>query len=177
LNKTAEAQIETLGMRPAVSGDPPLRGHRFLILLLSLAVLLTVEGCSSFSRALGGKVTVTVELDERLNQDFPLAVDIVIVYDHDLFDELKELTAQTWFEMRRQYRLDHEPGSIEVDSREWVPLDESRAAPEPYRIDHRPGAKGAVVFANYFNPGAHRVVIEPLSDIELKFGESEFQKK
>ena len=99
-------------------------------------------------------------MDGCLNQDFPLAVDIVVVYDKDLYGELKKLSAEDWFGQRAQLRLENEPKKLEVTSKEWVPPCPSCPArckeptlPGPVALKFRIGARGGIVFANYFNPG------------------------
>lgn len=147
------------------------------LLLLGLAGLLTLTACSGFtakvSRRFGGEVSIGVELDPRLNRDFPLAVDFAIVYDKELYGELQKLTADEWFSQRDQYRLDNEPAKLEIHSWEWVPPCAGCAAPGTQVVDHRLGARGGVVFANYFNAGEHRIVIEPLKAFSLRLGETE----
>lgn len=149
----------------------------YALAALAVAALLTLSACSGFtskvSRRFGGKVNFDVELDSRLNQDFPLAVDLVIVYDKALYAELQKMASTEWFEKRDQYKLDGEPSKLEVSSWEWVPPPDcdSCPGPESRTVDYRIGAHGGVLFADYFNPGVHRIVIEPLKAFTLKLGE------
>ncbi len=164
-------------LRPRRSRPAPAGARRRLPLLLVLAAVLLVTACSGFmskvSRRFGGKVSYDVEIDQRLNRDFPLAVDFGIVYDKELYAELKKLSASDWFAQREQYRLDNEPEKLEIHSREWVPACAGCTRPDTQVVDYRLGAHGGIVFANYFNPGIHRIVIEPLSAFTLKLGETQ----
>ncbi len=167
-------------MRPATPVDRSPQGARRpagRLTLLGLAALLTLTACSGFtakvSRRFGGEVSFGVELDPRLNRDFPLAVDFAIVYDKDLYKEVQDLTAEEWFSKRDQYRLDNEPAKLEIHSWEWVPPCADCPAPGTQVVDHRLGARGGVIFANYFNAGEHRIVIEPLKAFSLELGETE----
>ena len=174
-------------MPPATPVKPPARsvdrspkaasGNPRRLLLVGVAALLTLTACSGFtakvSRRFGGEVSFGVELDPRLNRDFPLAVDFAIVYDKDLYAEVQELTAEEWFAQREQYRLDDVPAKLEIHSWEWVPPCPDCPAPSTQVVDHRLGARGGVIFANYFNAGEHRIVIEPLKAFSLKLGETE----
>ena len=145
--------------------------------VLAISALLSLASCSGFtskaSRRFGGKVRFDVELDSQLNKDFPLAVDFVVVYDKDLYAKLQKLSAVDWFKEREVYRRDGEPKMLEVSSWEWVPPPDCASCPGPgtQTVDYRVGARGAVLFANYFNPGVHRIVIEPLKAFTLKLGE------
>lgn len=154
-----------------------VRAARTLAVLV--AVALTLAACSGFtekiSRRFGGKVSFDVSLDPRLNQDFPLAVDFVVVYDKDLYKELQKKQASEWFKEREQLRQDNEPEHLEVRSWEWVPSPHCPQcpAPETQVINYRLGAQGGVVFANYFNStGPHRRVVEPLDPFTLVLGET-----
>lgn len=145
------------------------RARAGLIAALALASL----GCSGFTDVVrsrfGGKVRVEVYNAPDLNRDFPLAVDFLVAYDKGLYEELKELDAQTWFANRDQYLKDFE---AELDSHYWEWVPGRRVAPQKLR--YKLGARGGVVFAHYFTPGAHRVAIEPLKGFILRLGESGF---
>ncbi|MFQ5525120.1 MAG: hypothetical protein ACE5GX_02555 [Thermoanaerobaculia bacterium] len=146
---------------------------------LFLAACVLLGACSGFtakiSRRFGGDVPFTVELDSLLNHDFPLAVDFVVVYDKGLYEELGKLTAANWFEKREQYRSDNDPEKLEVHSWQWVPPSDCPPCdgPGPQVVKHRLGAQGGVLFANYFNAGDHRHLIEPLKSFALVLGETE----
>lgn len=156
-----------------------LRRCRALHLAPSLlALCLLVAACSGFTRRVellfGGEVTLYLRLDSRLNQDLPLAVDFVVVYDPDLYTELAKMTAADWFARKGQLAQDHTPRHMEVSSWEWVPPDCSCCrGPGAQTIEYRVGAEGGVLFANYFNPGTHRIKVEPLRSFTLVLGETE----
>ncbi len=169
----------TPSMRPAALLHR--RAGRWQLLPLFLVALLAVSACSGFGarigRAFGGKLDFAVELDSQLNQGFPVAVDFVVVYDRELLAAFGELTAHDWFEQRERLRLDHEPRSLEISSWELVPSCDGCAAPGPFSVRYRGGALGGVVFANYFTPGAHHILIEPLRPFALQLGESGFEHR
>ena len=162
---------------------PSLRRSRVPHLLPPLlALCLLLSACSGFTqkvkRRFGGELTFDVQLDSQLNEDFPLAVDFVVVYDPDLYAKLGKMSASDWFGQRRQLQADHAPDRLEVRSWEWVPPEcNSCPGPGPQTIDYRIGAKGGVLFANYFNPGTHRLVVEPLGAFTLALGRTEASKK
>jgi type VI secretion system protein len=152
----------------------------FSTLLLMLFALSMVTACSGFSDKIksrfGGKVSFMAQLERELNQDFPLAVDLVIFYDKELLDEIGKLSAREWFAQREQSVADNEPERLEVHSWEWVPPRQRGGSTTGIIVvDHRLGAHGAIVFANYFTPGDHRFLIDPLESFTLELRESDFE--
>lgn len=161
MNDGPSRRVSRLGRRHYTCG---------LALLVAAALGLSCSGFVDVVRLrFGGKVWMDVVVDAELNRDFPVAVDLVIPYDKGLYEELKKIKAETWFESRDQYLKDFEK---KVDSHysEWVP----GVHIEQLRLRYKLGARGGVVFAQYFTPGAHREVIEPLKGFRLLLGESEF---
>src|SRR4051794_525080 len=119
------------------------------ILLLALAL-----GCGTSRRSLfGGDVAVRVEADPGINQDSPVPVELVIVYDKDLLAQLAGMTARDWFQKREQTRKDH-PGDDELVSMSWEVVP-GQSLPEA-SLSFGSGARGGLVFADYFAEGAHR---------------------
>ena len=73
--------------------------------------LLGALGCGTGSRSLfGGDIAVRVDADAKINQDSPVPVELVIVYDKDLVEKLAGVKARDWFAGREQFRKDH-PGT------------------------------------------------------------------
>lgn len=152
-------------MRPTKS--LVIRAARTVELLVLLS--LTLGACSGLN-----EVTFDVRLDHNLNQDYPLRVDFVVVYDEELYAELKTLSAADWFDQRNRRAKDNAPKNLEINSWEWVPPTcDGCGGPAPRTVDYRLGAQGGIVFAGYSSPGVHRIVIEPLANFTLELGESE----
>jgi type VI secretion system protein len=142
----------------------------------ALAVFLTgcpkpkvkVPGVTGKARDLKLSVHVSPEANGRN----PVALDLLLVSDKELLKELKKMTASQWFERREQIVLDHpKKGELVVVSREWSPG--QVVAPEGLKVAAE--TKAAVVFANYFNPGEHRAVLDPRRDILIKLGEEKLE--
>jgi predicted component of type VI protein secretion system len=118
------------------------------------------------------KIEVTVRVAPNANGGNPVAFDLLLVSDKELLKELQKMSAVDWFEKRSQIILDHpKEGDLAVSRWEWVPgqvvhLDEVRVAPE---------VKAAIVFANYFNPGEHRAVLDPRRDVRITLGEKKLE--
>lgn len=161
------------------------RGKTFLLRVVAAAGLAALAalfaGCPKGPKVVtkrlpGGpkesKIEVSVRVAQNANGGNPVALDLLLVSDKDLLKELQKMSAGDWFEKRAQIMLDHpKDGELSVSRWEWVPgqvvrLDQVRVAPE---------VKGAVIFANYFNPGEHRAVVDPHRDVRITLGESKIE--
>jgi len=114
---------------------------------------------------------VRVEIAESANDDSPVAVDIVLVYDRFLSERLLTMPARQWFATRDQIMRDYllEAG-VACWSWEWVPG--QRVGDIELAV--RSGARTAFVFAGYHTEGAHRVRFDPLTDIALRIDKTDF---
>ncbi|MCP3959011.1 MAG: hypothetical protein GY719_14260 [bacterium] len=159
------------------------RGHRsrprpvpgWLALALLLAAGVGLGACSgTFTKTrqmFGGKVVIEVAVDEKLNEDFPIEVDFLVIYDRDLLAEIQKLDAATWFDDERKQYLSSFQDRLDLHHWEWVP---GRSV-EPQSIRHRLGARAGVVFARYFSTGDHSATIDPLKPFYLDLGETDFE--
>ena len=154
---------------------------RAAVFLAAAALAAALTGCPKGPKVVtkrlpGGpkesRIQVRVQVAPNANGGNPVALDLLLVEDKELLKKLQEMSAADWFEKRAQIILDHpKEGALVVSRWEWVPgqvirLDEVRVAPE---------VRGAVIFANYFNPGEHRAVLDPRRNVLLKLGESKLE--
>jgi hypothetical protein len=147
---------------------------------LALAALLT--GCPKapkvVSKRLPGtaketRLAVKVHVAAAANGGNPVALDLVLVSDKDLLKELQKMTASDWFAKRSQILLDH-PKAEELSVRQWEWVPGQVVAPDSLRI--APEMKTALIFANYFNPGEHRAVIDPhAKGVLIQLGEDKLE--
>jgi predicted component of type VI protein secretion system len=160
----------------------PLRGRASLSACAALALACALlTGCPKapkvVTKRLPGTVKertlkVSVNIAQEANGGNPVALDLVLVSDKDLLKELQKMTAGQWFERREQIVLDHpKRGELVVVSREWAPG--QVVAPDSLKV--APEVRAAVVFANYFNPGEHRAVLDPRRDFLIKLGEEKIE--
>ncbi len=114
------------------------------------------------------KLDVKVNVSPKANNNNPVAVDLVLVRDKKLLQELMKMSASEWFEKRRQVELDN-PKETELDAGrwEWVPGQEVKL--DKVRVKFE--VVGGIVFAHYFNTGAHRAPIDPRKGIRITLGE------
>jgi type VI secretion system protein len=146
-------------------GHWSLSCFRVLCRGIYLSLLLGALGCGTGSRSLfGGDVAVRLDADPKINQDSPVPVELVVVYDKDLLAKLAGMTARDWFQNREQTRKDH-PGEDDFVSMAWeiVP---GQSMP-PQALSFASGARGGVVFADYFSDGAHRARVDPHQNLRI----------
>jgi type VI secretion system protein len=133
------------------------------------ALLLTSCGLvRGTQRMFGGKLPMEVTVAPEANDNSPVAVDLLLVYDKKALEKLQALSADKWFAGREQYRRDLD-GDLEVFSWEWVPGQQVARQQAPYR----PGVKASLVFADYFSPGDHRVLVDHRRPFRLVLGEKD----
>jgi type VI secretion system protein len=147
----------------------PGRSVRTAVLCVALSGAAFITACSVKQKvrsAFGGQLPMHVIVAPDANEDSPVAVDVVVVYDRKLLDELLKLSAAQWFAAKAQFIADHDQ-RIGVQGWEWVPGQKV----QPISIDYRSGAKEVVVFADYHTDGAHRVVVQPQQAFRLVLAE------
>lgn len=156
---------------PCRSPWPRRRTVRGLALLLAA---LSAAGCSSFGldRWFGGKLAVRVTVAPDLNELSPVAVELLVVYDKKLLATLQQMTAEQWFQQRDQLLQQYSQARHELDhwKWEWVP---GQVVPQQV-CKYGIGARGALVFADYFSPGDHRASVDPFRPLLLNLGADGF---
>jgi type VI secretion system protein len=138
---------------------------------LCAGIVLATANCSMTHKvrsAFGGMLPVQVTVAPQANEDSPVAVDLVVVYDKKLVDELLKMAASQWFTSKAQFMADHDR-QIAVQGWEWVPGQKV----DPLTIDYRAGAKTVILFADYHTDGDHRFVVQPQQPFRLILAERE----
>src|SRR3954451_24355452 len=135
---------ERCGRRPACSASKA-----------AIAMMLVLSACSTGAKVrsmFGGLLPMQVSVSPALNEDAPVAVDLVVVYDAKLLEALLKLPSSEWFAKKPQLLKDH-ANALDVQSWEWTPG--QQVAPPP--ITYHAGAKKIVLFADYQSDGEHRL--------------------
>lgn len=126
----------------------------------------TVPGASGES-----KLNLKVHVSPQANNNNPIAVDLVLVSDQNLFKELMKMPASEWFEKRNQIRLDYpKEKGLSAGSWEWVPGQVVQLDPMLVKLE----ITGGLIFARYFTPGTHRARIDPRKMTVVNLGAEEF---
>src|SRR5215213_8540008 len=160
-----------------LKNDRALR--RALLSACALVLPLLLSGCPKgvTKRLPGGpkdgKLDLRVRVSPRANGENPVALDVLLVSDKELLKELQKMSASDWFAKREQIILDHpKEGQLVVRRLELVP----GQVVEPSRLVVPSEVRAGVVFANYFNPGEHRAVLDPRArDVKINLGEDKLE--
>jgi type VI secretion system protein len=144
-------------------------GRRGSLSLVAAAVaMMVVSGCSTGKRVrsmFGGLLPVQVQVAPDVNEDSPVAVDLLVIYDQKLADSLLKLPSTEWFSKRAQYVKDY-PKELALQSWEWVP----GQSVDPVTIAYHLGARKVILFADYRTDGEHRAAVEPQQPFRLVLG-------
>ena len=149
--------------------------RRSLLLVGGFVALLFLTACPKVKvpKKIPGtsgesKLDVKVHVSPKANNNNPVAVDLVLVSDKKLLQELMKMSASEWFEKRHQVQLDYpKETGLTAGSWEWVPGQQVKLD----RLTVKFEVVGGVIFANYFNAGAHRAPIDPRKGILVTLGE------
>ena len=148
------------------------------MVVLTLAALVLMSGCGLVRGAavgtralLGGNLRVQVRIAQDANQQNPVAMDLLLVYDKQLLKQLLKMSARDWYSKRRQVRRDYPRGTgFDVWEWEWVP---GQSVPEQ-SLPLKAKARAAIIFAHYLVPGEHRARIKPRQSITITLGKTAF---
>src|SRR6185436_15401361 len=148
------------------------RGHRLVCSKCQtvIAMMIVLAACSAGATKVrsmfGGLLPMQVKVSPALNEDAPVAVDLVVVYDAKLLDALLKLPSAEWFAKKPQLLKDH-PNALDVQSWEWTPGQQVA----PASVAYHAGAKKIVLFADYQPEGDHRLTVDPQQPFLLLLGE------
>lgn len=113
---------------------------------------------------------INIQVSPWLNEDNPVRMDVLVVYNEEMLKGLLTITAKDWFKRRDQFRLDF-PAGYDVWEWELVPGQTVESLP---LSDDVLRAKGAVVFAGYRTDGEHRARIDSMGNVMILLGEKGF---
>ncbi len=135
--------------------------------LLALGTLLGSCSPGIVARSLfGEELDITVRVDSVANNEFPLAMTVLYVYDEDQFKKFLKYSARQWYDERQGLEEAQQDDPVfEAFDWEWIPGQDTSVA-----VPFRTSAVGALIFANYFTEGQHRVRIDPYTDISVECG-------
>lgn len=139
-------------------------------------ILVSCGGAKKVTSAVPGsqgraaqKFSIQVNVADGANENYPIAMDLVMVTDKKVVPEIAKLSAKDWFERRMQIQRDFQ-GKVSVASWEWVPGQHVG----PISIEVNPQTRVAYVFANYINAGGHRAVVDVKAPVVVNLGPQDF---
>ena len=162
---------EDLGFFKNTASAPRPRRRSRLLVIACLGLSLVAGGCGLLNRTkslFGGKLPIQVFVASDVNQNSPVAVELVIVYNKKFLDKLLEMSAKDWFERRVQMARDF-PKAFKSQAWEWVPGQEV----DPIEMSVKRGARAGVAFADYFSAGPHRIQFDPHKPLRLELRDDE----
>jgi len=160
-----------------IAVTPQLMLHR----VLYRAFVGALVACVAIGLASCGvtkKLTTTVDADRvevraatDANDNSPIAVDILLVYDVDLLAKVAELPAVDWFAMRDQLKRDF-PQGMDVWEYEIVP---GTSVVHELTVVDRYRAYGGIVFCDYPGPGDYRLRFDKLKRVYIRLLADHFE--
>jgi type VI secretion system protein len=114
---------------------------------------------------------VAVEAEPNANQNSPVAIAVLVVYEDDVMNDLSKLTATQWFEQAEQRQRDN-PDGTDFDILAWEVMPGQRIKELDLELQGRE-ARG-LVFADYYSEGDHRSRFNPTKTILVVLGVSDF---
>jgi type VI secretion system protein len=153
-------------LNPAVFARPVHSRRRgFTTLLLVCASAVLTSGCF-WRRPPVRTNEFTLRTAPTVNDNRPIAVAAVMVYDRNVLTTVSKMTAAQWFATREQL-LNDSPNGLEERDWELVPGSQVRLAPLPF--PHK--GLGLFVFANYAGPGEHRARLDDWKQPSVTLGD------
>ncbi len=139
----------------------------------SLAMFLMLSACSLFKECPNVPIylqEVNFSLDSDANSKSATAIDLLIVYDPALLEVLLKMDAKDYYVASKQLKQDY-PSLADILHWELTP----GQVVKDYPINLRSAApEGAVMFADYYAPGPHRVRIGSSKVIHVHFRANDF---
>jgi len=148
-----------------------------IIIIIVFVASLCLSACGIKTLAtrtkaiMGAKLNVEVIVSEDANQNRPIALDLIVVYDEKLLEQILEMTSTDWFEKKNQIRRDYLKGEgFDSWEWEWVP---GQSVPLQ-KLPLKPKALGGFIFADYRSKGEHRYRIDPFGGVKIHLSEKDY---
>ena len=131
-----------------------------------LICALSLSGCGLMPNLIPDIQTekIRISASPRVNQGFPVAVDIVLLNENLLVEGVKDLSGKELFKIRDQFAIDH-PKLAHIIRREVV--EGENLLPVKLKYSQRTKAKGVFVFANFLADGTHRLRIDTIKEPKI----------
>ncbi len=132
----------------------------FISVVLGLGAGLAVSSCALPAR--NPRFTLRLSIAPDANDDTPVPVDLVVVWDKAVAGQVKGLTAKDWFAKKAQFRQDDPTGRrLTICEWEWVPGQQVPDINVMVPAAARSWVENAFVFVNYRAEGSYRYQVAP----------------
>ncbi|MEO5930850.1 MAG: hypothetical protein ABIR47_13015 [Candidatus Kapaibacterium sp.] len=149
---------------------------------LIVTLILPVMACTILSCGIGvhtrsffgETLDIRVKVDSVANDELPLAMDVVYVYDENVLAKILQMSSKQWFDQEESRRRssaenDDEETGYQMWGWEWVPGQDTTV-----HLPLKSSTVGAVVFVKYFKEGQHRAKLQLFKDVEMNLGYDDF---
>jgi type VI secretion system protein len=110
----------------------------------------------------GTRLQLHVTVAPDVNDDRPIPVDVVFVWDKAAAAKFDALTAKDWFDKKDAFRRDDpQERAFTIRDWEWVPGQEVPEIDLTIHAASRRWLRAVYVFANYRTEGSHRARLGP----------------
>ena len=111
--------------------------------------------------------TVTITTSEEMNNNWPVAIDMVRSHDERLLERIGQLSAKDWFEQKEDFTRNYP--ELQVDG--WEPVPNQQIGP----VDVDPGEDwSGYIFADYRNSRSNRVRLNVEQNVILRLNQNDF---
>ena len=148
-------------------------------LCCTMAVLVLVVGCgipktvakkvARTAHVSNGQLSLQVAVSSSVNQNSPVAVDVLLIKDKSFLKTAQGLSANDWFLKKAQLERQF-PKGMEVRSWEWVPG--QSVAPISFMVPV--DTQGAMIFANYASAGPHSAPLPRSGKVAIFLDDDDF---
>lgn len=158
--------------------------------VLALLCLMTVlQGCGLFPQSTGkdcmieedtlfdfrvNKVAlekINFHITHNMNHDSPVLVHLLVIHDKHLLEHVSPITSTQYFAEVNQIRRAN-PGKFQLY--EWE-IHPGHTMPSMPINTEKYASVGAILFARYRAPGAHRHILGKEKEVKVELGPTDFR--
>jgi len=142
--------------------------NRIGVTILILCLTLTACGSNPVVQT----QRLRLQAMPNVNQDRPISVDLVVVYDAHLIQALQKLSAKQWMLNKQQLKRDY---PLLIKLWEWEPVP-GETLPD-FKLPSKAikKAAGILLFASYDTPGLHRARLDPFEQVLIKLDKNDMK--
>lgn len=141
-----------------------------LVLLVGCGIPKTVaKKVARTTHVSSGQLSLQVAVSSDVNQNSPVAVDVLLIKDKSFLKTAQGLSANDWFLKKAQLQRQF-PKGMDVKSWEWVPGQSVAPISFVVPVD----TQGAMIFANYASAGPHSAPLPMSGKVAIFLDDDDF---